>query len=264
MSLNKIYALAIFVAIFVGVFASCDYASAGTAVLTWNANTEPDLAGYRVYYGTVSRIGTTPCANAGYASNVNVGNVTTYTFNNLTDGATYYFAVSAYDTSNNESACSTQQSKVIPASSVTNVIFVPSIETIISTAGKNFTITLIDSPTLQQKASFTYAPNASGQIIPTSTDLSNVTTGNYDILIDSSYCLRKRQNNVAIASNATINLPAIFAGDLNDDGIINSLDWSPMNSAWFTNNATSDINKDSVVNSVDFSFMNRNWLRADE
>ena len=88
---------------------------AGTATLTWDANTEPDLASYKVYYDTTSRTGTLPCANAGYLSNINVGNVTTYTFNNLTDGATYYFAVSAYDTTGNESTCSTQQSKVIPA-----------------------------------------------------------------------------------------------------------------------------------------------------
>ena len=35
-----------------------------------------------------------------------------------------------------------------------------------------------------------------------------------------------------------------------------------MNSAWLTNNATSDLNKDGIVNSLDFSLMNSNWLKT--
>jgi fibronectin type 3 domain-containing protein len=83
----------------------------GTATLSWNAPTTnadgtplTDLAGYKVYYGTASRT---------YSQNIDVGNVTTYAVNNLTDGATYYFAVTAYDTSSNESAYSNEASKTI-------------------------------------------------------------------------------------------------------------------------------------------------------
>lgn len=92
-------------------------AFAGTATLNWNANTESDLAGYKIYYGTSSRTGTDPktCGNCGYSTSVNVGNVLTYTFSNLTDGATYYFSTSAYDASNNESSFSSEVSKAIPA-----------------------------------------------------------------------------------------------------------------------------------------------------
>ncbi len=60
----------------------------------WDPNGESDLAGYKVYYGTTS---------GNYGSPINVGNVTTYTLNGLTSGQTYYIAVTAYDTSNNES-----------------------------------------------------------------------------------------------------------------------------------------------------------------
>jgi hypothetical protein len=49
----------------------------------------------------------------GYATKVDVGNVTTYTVTNLTSGQTYYFSVTAYDTSNNESAFSSEVSKKI-------------------------------------------------------------------------------------------------------------------------------------------------------
>ena len=48
-------------------------------------------------------------------------------------------------------------------------------------------------------------------------------------------------------------------GDLNQDGYVNSMDWSQMRSHWFTNNTTSDLNNDGTVNSLDFSIMNQNW-----
>jgi len=75
----------------------------GRATISWNANTEPDLAGYRVYHGTTTGV---------YTEFVDVGNVTTYQWNGLLPGFTHYFVVTAYDTSNNESANSAQVSKV--------------------------------------------------------------------------------------------------------------------------------------------------------
>ena len=74
----------------------------GLATLSLNANTESDLAGYRVYHGTVSSV---------YTENVSLGLVTTYQWGGLTGGQTHYFAVTAFDTSNNESALSVQVSK---------------------------------------------------------------------------------------------------------------------------------------------------------
>lgn len=69
-------------------------ALAGTASLAWNANTDSDLAGYRVYYGTSPGV---------YTQSVDVGNVTSTTISGLTDCTIYYFGVKAYDTANNES-----------------------------------------------------------------------------------------------------------------------------------------------------------------
>lgn len=86
-------------------------ALAGSATLTWDANTEPDLDGYKVYYGTTARTGT--CPQGGYQTTLDVGNVTTYTLNGLTDGQVYYFSVTAYDTSDNESCFSNEVSKLI-------------------------------------------------------------------------------------------------------------------------------------------------------
>jgi hypothetical protein len=84
-------------------------ASAGSAVLNWNANSEPDLAGYKIYYDTASKASNCP---AGYANNIDAGNVITYTINNLPEGHDYYFQLTAHDTSNNESACSTNPGEV--------------------------------------------------------------------------------------------------------------------------------------------------------
>lgn len=51
-------------------------------------------------------------------------------------------------------------------------------------------------------------------------------------------------------------------GDLNGDHIINSLDYSIMNSHWFSTNVQSDLNQDGLVNSIDFSIMDQNWLKT--
>ncbi|MCG3115415.1 MAG: DNRLRE domain-containing protein [Candidatus Manganitrophus sp. SA1] len=76
---------------------------AGDATLTWNANTEADLAGYRVYFGTASRT---------YGPSVNVGKATSHTLTGLAN-QTYFFAVTAYDTAGKESAFSVEVSKSI-------------------------------------------------------------------------------------------------------------------------------------------------------
>ncbi|MEX2491089.1 MAG: Ig-like domain-containing protein [Nitrospirales bacterium] len=78
--------------------------SNNSVMLQWAANSESDLAGYKVYQGT------TP---GSYGSAIEVGNTTVYTAQNLKDGLTYYFAVAAHDTSGNESAPSIEVSKLI-------------------------------------------------------------------------------------------------------------------------------------------------------
>ena len=81
-----------------------------TFTMNWSAPTTDagggaltGLAGYNVYYGTSARTGSDPkvCTLCGYTQKVNVGNVTTRALT-LTRG-TYYFAVTAYDASGNES-----------------------------------------------------------------------------------------------------------------------------------------------------------------
>jgi len=71
--------------------------------LSWSPNSDADLAGYNLYYGTASRT---------YGTRVNVGIVSSYTLTGLNAG-TYYFAVTAYDSSGNESGFSNEASLAI-------------------------------------------------------------------------------------------------------------------------------------------------------
>ena len=75
-----------------------------SASLSWTADTDPDLAGYKVYIGTQSGL---------YNPPITLGTVTTYTAKNLASGKTYYFCVSAFDNAGNESLCSSEVSKPI-------------------------------------------------------------------------------------------------------------------------------------------------------
>jgi hypothetical protein len=78
---------------------------AGSLKASWNANTEPDLAGYKIYYGESS---------GNYSTSINVGKVTLYTINQLKEGVDYYFVITAYDTAGNESDYSAEVSGKIP------------------------------------------------------------------------------------------------------------------------------------------------------
>jgi hypothetical protein len=81
-------------------------ASAAVALLTWDAVADPNVGGYRVYYGTTSRA---------YTQTVTVQRDTqTYTPTGLDSGVTYYFSVTAYDSSNVESGFSNEVSTNIP------------------------------------------------------------------------------------------------------------------------------------------------------
>lgn len=80
-----------------------------TATLTWDAVADQSLSGYRIYYGTAPATYLQPVGQG-----VSVGTATTYTVTGLSSGTRYYFAATAIDTSNNESAFSNEVSKSIP------------------------------------------------------------------------------------------------------------------------------------------------------
>jgi len=70
--------------------------SSASVTLAWNPNTEPDLAGYKVYKATSSGSYGAAIANL-------PASTTSFVATGLQPGVTYFFVITAYDTSGNES-----------------------------------------------------------------------------------------------------------------------------------------------------------------
>lgn len=83
-------------------------AQAGSGVnLTWDASPEPGVVHYKIYYGTGSY---------NYTQTLMVGTVTSATIEGLTEGVTYYFAVTALSEFGEESDFSNEAVYVVPRS----------------------------------------------------------------------------------------------------------------------------------------------------
>ena len=79
--------------------------SPNTAVLAWDAVADPDVAGYRIYYGT------SPLT---YTHSLDMGDDTIGIVTGLSSATRYYFAATAYSTLNDESVISNEVFKDIP------------------------------------------------------------------------------------------------------------------------------------------------------
>ena len=75
-----------------------------TVGFVWNPNSERDLAGYKLYVGTLPGI---------YSGYVDVGPATSARVMDLVRGTTYYFALTAYDTGGQESGFTPELTKQI-------------------------------------------------------------------------------------------------------------------------------------------------------
>jgi hypothetical protein len=84
--------------------------STGSLNLAWDANTETDLSGYRLYYGTVPGVYLQP---AGQGLSVGVSPNPTLRVANLSRGQNYYFVVRAYNSAG-ESLGSNEVQGMVP------------------------------------------------------------------------------------------------------------------------------------------------------
>ncbi len=137
--------------------------------LAWDPNSEADLAGYKVYYGTSTR---------NYVLSYDAGKVTTYTISELQEGLTYYFAATAYDNYGNESDFSEEVVYQAPAANRAPVAQSGTVSTNQDTAaagtlaatdpdGDSLTFSVVTQGALGTVAitnavsgAFTYTPNA--------------------------------------------------------------------------------------------------------
>jgi hypothetical protein len=151
-------------------------AHAAQITLAWDNS--DGATGYRIYYGTVNR---------NYTSVVDVGNVTTYTFANLLNGVTYYFAATAYDASGNES----DYSEEITYNNATT----PTSYTISASAGTGGTISPSGGVSVSGGSSrtFTITPNSGYRI-------SNVTVDGVSMGFISSYSFYNVTSNHTISA----------------------------------------------------------------
>ena len=81
-------------------------AHAAQVTLIWDASTSSNVAGYKLYYGTVS---------GSYPYYVNVGTTTSYVLSGLSTGATYYFQATASTKAGSQSGYSNEVSYTVPS-----------------------------------------------------------------------------------------------------------------------------------------------------
>src|SRR5207249_6805835 len=91
----------------------CTFAKAHAAQslsLAWDRSADPSVSGYRLHCGTHSGV---------YTQTIEIGNATATLISNLVEGATYFFAVTAYRTASLESSLSNEVLYRVPVSRTT-------------------------------------------------------------------------------------------------------------------------------------------------
>ncbi len=165
-------------------------AGSGQLSLTWTANSEADIAGYKVYWGTIN--------NYPYENSIDAGNVTSYTINGLLS-ETYFATVTAYDnnadtvaddpnTIVNEKQCAGNESWYAKPVSVVGINETERNTEIIgevfpNPTSRNFSINVPPAATQIQIL------NSSGQLVKKTT-LNGQTNFNFDLMTSGTYILQ--------------------------------------------------------------------------
>ncbi|MBM2820848.1 MAG: serine protease, subtilase family [Candidatus Berkelbacteria bacterium] len=84
--------------------------------------------------------------------------------------------------------------------------------------------------------------------------------GNYDLKIKAPNFLSQTIKNKALSDGILLDFGILKGGDIDNNNIINSIDFSKQISKWSQSDPLTDINKDGTTNSLDFGILNSNWF----
>ncbi len=209
------------------VFLGADPAwSASLIRLTWSANTESDLAGYRLRYGTASGV---------YTLTTDLGKVTSYDIQGLDPTKTYYFVLHAFDYAGNVSLPSNE------ASGIPSVIAGPA--PTVSSAIEVATTSIYILQSGQHTIRITGSNFQSGATVALGAD---ITTGSTSVTGTS-------QMTAPITVSATAGLGPRSLTVTNPDG------GSGSRSAALTVAKTADVNRDCLLDGNDLNLLARAW-----
>ncbi|MBI2304508.1 MAG: right-handed parallel beta-helix repeat-containing protein [Chloroflexi bacterium] len=179
-------------------------AGATSVALSWAANPEGDVAGYRVYYDTEP--------GYPYAYSVTVGNSTSYPLTGLTPGLRYYLAVTAYDSGGSESWYSQEVWAETGDMSVGTVVGRVDLQGRTNDGGALVSLT---------PGVYTATTAADGAFT-----INNVISGTYTAAAAVAGYLYAQRAGVVVTAGATTNLPVVklLGGDADRDGDIDIAD----------------------------------------
>lgn len=234
---------------------------AGTLYASYPANSVDATAGKIYFSGIIS-----PGATTGYNG---TGTLATINFKVLRVAAASAVTFSFTAGATNDSNVTTRVNPADILETVTNASFAlvpPDVPTTIRLQLQGRTNHLTTATNLKifqtgtstkvfEKADIT--TDASGNATIT---ISGVSSGNYDYKIKVNGYLIKAIVNSPLSNPLTLDFGVLKAGDLNNDNIVNSLDFSLLIAKWGLSDILADINQDGIVNTVDFSFLNTNWF----
>lgn len=91
--------------------------------------------------------------------------------------------------------------------------------------------------------------------------VTNLVAGqNYDYKFKVPEHLSTLVANTAYQNDLGLAFGIQKGGDLNNDNMVNSLDFAVLSGHWSTSDPISDINADGNVNTIDFSILSSNWF----
>lgn len=148
-----------------------------SASLGWDQSTAPVVAGYTVFWGVASGV---------YSWNEDAGTNNFATLSELVPGATYYVAVSAYDSQGNEGPLSAEISETIPSFPI--IAVQPLNQTITAGSPTVFSVVALSLSTLSYQWYFGANPIAGATNATLALyDNADVNDGSYSVVVANNY-----------------------------------------------------------------------------